>query len=650
MKPRAAWRLAVYAGVLLTAFALAPWLHGLEWVGEQGSHTLQETVALMLAMGVALISLLRYYSRKTDTFLLLGTAFLGTAILDVYHAVSTSQLFTDSLVTDQFSAGPWSWLASRIFLGMFLFWLSMPWSRPERSALPLNEWAVYLLAGAVMLVCLAFFTFAPLPRVYFPELLASRPAELIPAVFFLAALVARLIQGGWRESSFEHWLVLSLLLGFVGQAAFMPLCSRPFDAPFEAGHVAKSLSYLSMMVGLLGNVYRLFRRADESAADLARINAALQAEMGERTNAQQERDRFFDMSRDMLCIAGFDGYFKQINVTWERVLGYTLEELKAKPFLDFVHPDDRAPTSTEASQLSRGGGTLDFENRYQAKDGSWRWFSWRSSANEERKLIYAVARDIQERKRVEQMKNDFVSVVSHELRTPLTSIRGSLGLIAGGVAGELPEKAQMLVEIAAKNCERLVRLINDILDVEKIESGTMGFRFAALELMPLVEQAVEVNRAYAEELGVELRIVEPVDGARVWADADRVLQVMTNLLSNAAKFSPRGETVEIAARRGEAGTLRVAVTDHGPGIPPEFQPLVFERFAQADSSSTRQKGGTGLGLSISKAIAERHGGRVSFESEPGVATTFTFELPEMAKSWPEKPESGEFEVSAPRWS
>ncbi|HEY9420409.1 MAG TPA: ATP-binding protein, partial [Thermoanaerobaculia bacterium] len=642
---------ATYAVAALVGFALVPWLRGLEWVGDAGWHTLQETVALMLALGVAVLSLVRYYSRKTDTFLLLGTAFVGTAFLDIYHAVSTSALFVSHIpAMDPTATGPWSWLASRIFFGLFLFWLSMPWSRPERSSLPLNEGAVYLLASAVTLVCLAFFTFTPLPRVYFPDLLVSRPAELIPAVFFLAALVARLLQGDWRESSFEHWLVLALLLGFLGQAAFMPLCSQPFDAPFEAGHVARSLSYLCVMVGLLGNVYSLFRRADESAAELARINAALQAEMDARTHAQQERDRFFDMSRDMLCIAGFDGYFKQINPTWERVLGYTSEELKSKPFVEFVHPDDRGATAGEAQRLSIGSGTLDFENRYQAKDGSLRWLSWRSSVNEERQLIYAVARDIQDRKRVEQMKNDFVSVVSHELRTPLTSIRGSLGLIAGGVAGELPEKAQTLVEIAAKNCERLVRLINDILDVEKIEAGTMGFRFAAQELMPLVEQAVEINRAFAEELGVELRIVESADGARVWADADRVLQVMTNLLSNAAKFSPRGGSVEIAAVRAEAGNLRVSVTDHGAGIPPEFQPRIFERFAQADSSSTRQKGGTGLGLSISKAIVERHGGRIGFESEPGVATTFTFELPELAKSWPEKPDSGQFEVSAPRWS
>jgi PAS domain S-box-containing protein len=643
----AARRAASYIAAAVLCLALALWLRGVHWVGNAYLHTLQETVAAMLALGVASLALVRYYSRRSNTSLLLGAAFVGVAVLDGYHAIVTAPFPGRFEVPDLSAASPWSWLASRLFLGFFL-WLSAPGAEPEQPERPLNERAVYALVAAVALACLAFVSFAPLPSAYFPDGVFQRPAELVPAVFFLLAIARYLWRGSWRQGELGHWVTLSLVFGLMVQVAFMPFAAQPFDAATEAGHIAKSLSYLCVLVGVLANVYELFRRADESAAELARINAALKAEMDERTHAEQERNRFFDMSRDMLCIAGFDGYFKQINATWERVLGYTAEELKARPFVEFVHPDDRGATSTEAQQLSSGGGTLDFENRYLAKDGTWRWLSWRSSVNQERELIYAVARDIQDRKRVEQMKNDFVSVVSHELRTPLTSIRGSLGLIAGGVAGELPEKARQLVEIAAKNCERLVRLVNDMLDVEKIESGTMGFRFAALELMPLVEQAVDVNRAYAEELGVELRIVAPVEGARIWADADRILQVMTNLLSNAAKFSPRDGMVEIAVRRGEAGRLLISVTDHGKGISPEFQPRVFERFAQADSSSTRQKGGTGLGLSISKAIVERHGGRIGFESEPGT-TTFTFELPELAKSWPEKADSGEM-ASAPRWS
>ena len=408
-------------------------------------------------------------------------------------------------------------------------------------------------------------------------------------------------------------------------------------------------SYVLVALGVLGAVglsavlarvilawaSRPLRREEEvlkqHAAELARVNDALKAEIEERARAEGERDQFFDMSLEMLCIAGTDGYFKELNSAWERTLGWTIEELKARPFVEFVHPDDRDTTAVERQRLRMGSSVIDFENRYQTKDGGYRWLSWRSSPEPERGLIYAVARDVQDQKEVEQMKNDFVSVVSHELRTPLTSIRGSLGLLAGGVAGELPEKARSLVEIAARNGERLGRLINDILDIEKIESGKMGFRFAPVELGPLVEQAVESNRAYAEAYGVELRIAGTLPEARVWADADRVLQVMANLLSNAAKFSPPGEEVEVAVERLD-GNLRVAVTDRGKGIPPELRPRLFEKFVQADASSTRQKGGTGLGLSISKAIVERHGGTIGFESEPGVATAFFFDLPEWGKT------------------
>jgi PAS domain S-box-containing protein len=621
----AARRVASYAAIVLGCLALAPWVARAGWVGNVHIHTLHETVAVMLALGVAVIALVRFHSRKSDTFLLLGTAFAGTAFLDGYHALATSAFFAERFQASELSStSPWSWLASRIFLGSFL-WMIAP-SRRSSTRARLDERAVYLLVGGVTLACFAFFTFTPLPSAYLPGFVLHRPAELVPALLFLLAIARHLRWGRWREGGFEHWMMLALLLGLMGEVAFMPFAARPFDVSSEAGHMAKNLSYVCVLAGLLGSMYSLFRRADESAVELAAINAALQAEIDERARAEEERDRFFDMSVEMLCVAGFDGWFKHLNPSWEKVLGWTAAELMSRPFTEFVHPEDRTPTSSERQRLSTGEVTMDFENRYLAKDGTYRWLSWRSVAVPEHGLIYAVARDIQEQKRIEQLKNDFVSVVSHELRTPLTSIRGSLGLIAGGVAGELPAKARSLVDIAAKNCERLVRLINDILDVEKIESGQMGFRLAPVDLAALAEQAIESNRAYAEGYEVGLRIAGAAEGARVWGDADRLLQVITNLISNAVKFSPRGGVVEVAVTRGE-GEARVAVTDHGQGIPPEFRQRIFEKFAQADSSSTREKGGTGLGLSISRAIVERHQGRIGFASEPGVATAFFFDLP-----------------------
>ena len=200
--------------------------------------------------------------------------------------------------------------------------------------------------------------------------------------------------------------------------------------------------------------------------------------------------------------------------------------------------------------------------------------------NEEGEIVAGMVmiQDITERKIVEKLKNEFVSTVSHELRTPLTSIRGSLGLVLGGVAGQVPDQANSMIEIAYKNSERLVRLINDILDIEKIESGKMVFEMAPLALGPVIEQALETNQSYASQLGVNLQLVKPVPEVKIMGDTDRILQVLTNLLSNAAKFSPAGDTVRVEVTRRN-GNVRVSISDHGPGISDEFRKTIFQKFA-----------------------------------------------------------------------
>jgi PAS domain S-box-containing protein len=243
-----------------------------------------------------------------------------------------------------------------------------------------------------------------------------------------------------------------------------------------------------------------------------------------------------------------------------------------------------------------------------------------------RRLFIGVIRDLSSREEIEQLKTGFVSTVSHELRTPLTSISGSLGLLTGGIAGALPAKAARLIDIARLNCERLVRLINDILDLERAESGRLELRLAAQRLKPIVRQAIEANRAYAQTFGASIELAADSDDASVLVDRDRVIQVLTNILSNAAKFSPRGSAVEVGIR-ADFDSARVSVRDRGPGIAPEFRSRIFQRFAQADSSDSRAKGGTGLGLSIAKTIMERLGGGISFESVPGEGATFYITLP-----------------------
>lgn len=243
-----------------------------------------------------------------------------------------------------------------------------------------------------------------------------------------------------------------------------------------------------------------------------------------------------------------------------------------------------------------------------------------------KRMFTGIVRDITERVKIERMKNEFISTVSHELRTPLTSIRGSLALIVGGVVGELPPAVKPLVEIAHKNSERLILLVNDILDMEKIEAGKMEFDMRPIKLMPLVEQAMDGNRAYGEQFKVSYELESTLPDAMIKADANRLMQVFANLLSNAAKFSPSGGKVLIAVERiGQR--IRVAVKDNGSGIPDEFKGQMFQKFAQADASDTKKKGGTGLGLSITQAIIEQMGGSIGFTSQPNVLTTFFVEFP-----------------------
>lgn len=234
--------------------------------------------------------------------------------------------------------------------------------------------------------------------------------------------------------------------------------------------------------------------------------------------------------------------------------------------------------------------------------------------------------DITPLRRIDRMKTEFVSIVSHELRTPLTSIRGSLGLIAGGVAGKLPAPLTDLVNIAKNNCDRLVRLINDILDIEKIESGKLTLRLQRLDVTGVMRQAMAANEGYAGQHGVTCTLEAPADPALAQIDSDRLIQVATNLLSNAIKFSPAQGTVAVRVSR-RAGMVRVEVQDQGPGIPAEFRERIFQKFSQADSSDTRTRGGTGLGLSITKQLVERMGGSIDFCTEGGAGTTFWFELP-----------------------
>lgn len=323
------------------------------------------------------------------------------------------------------------------------------------------------------------------------------------------------------------------------------------------------------------------------------------------------------------------GRIETINPAGEKLLGYELVEIVNQPIHKLIPDFFKHPSTNN----HRGASPELISNRRDTyatrKDKSEIFVELAiSTITISNKILYtAIIHDLTERNKVNRMKDEFLSTVSHELRTPLTSIKGALGLIIGGTLGEIPANAKAMLDVAYNNSNRLNALINDLLDISKLESGKMTFSMTTLHINELITKAVTVNQGYADKYHITLQTsLEECDDILIVADENRLIQVISNLLSNAIKYSPESETVLISVSHDDF-TVRVSISDKGKGIPNEFRERIFQRFSQVDSSDTRTLGGTGLGLAISKEIINGHHGEIGFSSETGKGSVFYFELP-----------------------
>ncbi|MBE8969370.1 PAS domain S-box protein, partial [Nostocales cyanobacterium LEGE 12452] len=403
----------------------------------------------------------------------------------------------------------------------------------------------------------------------------------------------------------------------------------------EAGEVNSFLPGSSLN---LQAINELELRVAERTAELIRVNQQLQSQLDERQRTQGELRfsqarfaRILDIADDaIISINGFQS-ITLFNQGAEKIFGYSAQEVIGQG-LDLLLPQrffqahrQHVVDFGQSPNLARRMGERR-EIYGRRKDGT--EFPAEASISKiemgEEIFYTVILRDITERKLIERMKDEFVSVVSHELRTPLTSIHGSLGMLASGLLPTDSEQGKRLMQIATDSSERLVRLINDILDIERIESGKAKMEPEICNIIDLITQAVNVMQPLADKAGVKVS-VSTLFG-QVLADADRIVQTLTNLLSNAIKFSSPGSTVWLGAQH-QGNEVLLTVKDTGRGIPTDKLESIFERFQQVDSSDSRNHDGTGLGLAICKSIMQQHGGRIWAESTLGEGSTFYVTLP-----------------------
>ncbi|MFZ6731632.1 ATP-binding protein [Undibacterium sp. Ji42W] len=363
-------------------------------------------------------------------------------------------------------------------------------------------------------------------------------------------------------------------------------------------------------------IVRQFEKQLQAAARLSQLSAII------------------DSSEDAIIGESLDGIITSWNAGAEKLFSYRAAEVLGRSSRLLYANNDVIASSVHLGSIIKGQRVSHFEVTGLRKNGEKIQLSVAMSPvhDGEQNVMGAstIARDITQRTQVDNMKAAFISTVSHELRTPITSIRGALGLLESGTLMELTPKALQLVRIAHNNSKRLTGLVNDILDMEKISSGHMRFEIRRVDLAALALQAIDANTVYAQERQTSFVLTEYAKSAWVMGDPERIMQVFANLLSNAAKYSPEHVQVEIRLKH-EEDMFRIEVEDHGAGIPDEFRPRIFGKFAQAEEHGEKNLGGAGLGLNITKNLVETMGGSIGFESQPGVRTVFWFTLPGAAQ-------------------
>lgn len=437
-------------------------------------------------------------------------------------------------------------------------------------------------------------------------------------IFFAAGSAAGLVAGfGAIPTLWVPMVVLSVLPPAVCQA----IQAGRFDIVTSGG-----------LVLFVGGLAYFGATAYQSFVRLVRLQHTAKNLADQKSRAETELEHFFERTNALTAVADAEGILVRLNPSWQKVFGYTLEEMLGRRSIDFIHPDDKAATMEVGRNTREGQPIVNHVNRFRAKDGSYRWLQWNTVRNPVNGTILASAADITDREDARIVKEKLVATVSHELRTPLTALRAALQILASGIGGSLPGSGERMLGIAERNADRLIALTDDILDLERIDAHTMDV--GAISPNAMIAECVDELQPMLDSFAVRATVEDQSSDTQMLGDPARVRQVLHNLLSNAIKFSPLKGEVRIVVSTAERA-VRISVADEGPGIPPGSEEKVFERFVQLPRPVGRQISGTGLGLAIARELVSAMNGRIEVEKVDRGARLF-FELPQAGGSTDEE--------------
>lgn len=672
---RRAW---YYLAVAALVSVLYVTLNRSGWQSTAQFHTIQEVAATILAGVVGVLALVRYYSRKSSTFLLLGTGFLGACFLDGYHALVTTPSLSAFLPSEMLSLIPWSWVASRLYLSVLLVLVAgMEFSdRRTRARLCQRERIIYLFAVTFALGSFLFFALVPLPAAYYPDLWFHRPQELLSGLLFAVALAGLLFRSAWRDDPFHHWLIVCLILSVFGQVLIMSRSVGLFDFEFDVAHTLKMGSYFCVFVGLVANIHSTYRMVEKTGRAERRAQGETKRalhELEQQKHAMDEHNMIVIHDADQRLIYASQQYYEETGYSQEDIIG----SRKAVEVSNATIPDEAARRDLFEKSVRREvwhGETRNFRKDgtsfwndstvvpFVDQDGkTFQYVSIGTNISDRKKALNVLeqsqkelevqnrelssAREHIQRKSDEyqmqaldlekardearaasRAKTEFLANMSHEIRTPMN---GALGMARLLQQTELDDEQRSYVDVICESSHSLLNVLNDIIDFVRLGSNRVMIEDIDFEVRDIVSQVGNLFAVEARSRSLNLSVtVDDNVPAYLRADPGRIKQVLVNLVGNAIKFTDCG-SVDVAVtfdqRSGEETChLNVEVRDTGIGISPDVQASLFKRFVQADSSTTRKFGGSGLGLAISQGLVELMGGEIDLVSDGKTGSTFRF--------------------------